>query len=520
MSYRGNTYQIPCAKGGVNASVNKASIPPESMVIGSKNLDLSDGTRSKRGGTSKVNGTAVSGTPQIMGIFDYLKPAGSQYIVFATNDGKIWKNSTATIKTGLTVSKFTNFSQFNSLLIACNGADVPQSWNGSDASTTALANIPTDWAGTNQPTQMLLHGKGVSERLWAIGCASNVYTIYASAQNAGDGTTAPNFADANVTTLNVDTGDGYGIVGIGEFQDNLFCFGRRKTYIIDDADTTVANWGYSAAPWEGGAAHHRLIVKTPTDLVCMTEDGEIYSVGAAMQYGDYEKASLTEGTYLHEWIKANLRLSYINSFHAVYDPVLRAIKFFVVRNGQTTVDTCLVFFVDRTVQEAWMIHDNLNYASGYNASCAGLIRVGAGDYQIYTGDYSGFIWKLEQSTENDADNAYWSGFKTPILELTDGRTNKRFDRGWLILEPQGTETLTIDWWVDGTLQTSKTVVAEAGVRRYSFDLGQVGNDIELQVYNNTANEDFAISQVYIDFKVLGAKPAGVTAATSVGMGAG
>ena len=623
--YRGSSYQIPCSRGGLNASINKVFIPPESMVMGSKNLNLK-GARQKRGGTSKVNSTTIGASLRLMGIFDFLKPAGSQFIVFATNDGKIWKSATLTIKVGLSTNKYVNMEQFGSTLFICNNADVPQTWDGT-GNAAAMTKIPSDWAGTNYPSQFIRHGKGVSERLWAIGCLSTPYRVYASKNGDGtdftetdvaamgtitmsgiataeetfvigtqtytwketragtgevtigataaeavanivtavtadsavvtaeDGagdtvvvTAATAGADGNsikfteastnmsmdgqgclggttkgvdgvLVTLNIDTGDGYGIVGAVEFQDNLFCFGRGKTYIIDDRDTNTINWGYDPAPFEGGVAHHRLIVKTPNDLICMAEDGEIYSVTAAMEYGDYKKASLTRDTYLHDWIKSNLRLSYINIFHAIYDPILRAIYFFVVRTGQTTVDTALVYFVDRPPSEAWMIHDNLNFASGFNASCSGLIRVGAGDYQIYTGDWSGFIWKLEQSAKNDDGNPYWSGFKTPPLDYGDGRTDKRHDRGWLLIEPQGTETLHIDWWVDGESQISQGIIAD-GARRRSFPLGARGNDIELQVYNNTVNEDFVISQIYLDFKVLGAKVAGKVVSPSKQMGVG
>lgn len=514
VAYTGQTFKIPCGSGGLNASIDKDSLPSEAMVIGSKNLNLIQGVRRKRGGTAKVNSTVITNAPRIMGMFDFMKPAGTAYIVFATADGKIWKTSSSTIKTGLSLNKYVCMEQLESLLFICNGADVPSYWDGSAGSVTDMTLIPTDWAAGNFPTQMIRHGKGNSERMWAIGCPSNPYTVYASKN--GDG---KDFSNANVTTFNIDTGDGFGLVGAGEFLDNLFCFGRRKAYIIDDADTSVANWGYSAAPWEGGVAHNRLIAKTPNDLICMAEDGEIYSVGAAIQYGDYKKASLTQGTYLHDWIKDNLLLSYIARFHNVYDPVLRAVKFFVVRVGQTTVDTCLVFFIDRPADQAWMVHDNLNFASGYNASCSALIRVGAGDYQIYTGDYSGFIWKLEQSTKGDATSTYWSGFKTPRIDCTNGRIDKQFDRVWIFLEPQATEELTIDWWLDGVTQSSQSVIAASGVTRYSAPLGATGGNIELQIYNNTVNTDFALSQVLIDFEPLGAYASDGTTTTE-GMGGG
>lgn len=164
-SYRGNSYQIPCSRGGLNASINKVFIPPESMVMGSKNLNLK-GARQKRGGTSKVNSTTIGASLRLMGIFDFLKPAGSQFIVFATNDGKIWKSTTLTIKVGLSTNKYVNMEQFGSTLFICNNADVPQTWGGT-GDAAAMTKIPSDWAGTNYPSQFIRHGKGVSERLWS-----------------------------------------------------------------------------------------------------------------------------------------------------------------------------------------------------------------------------------------------------------------------------------------------------------------------------------------------------------------
>ena len=75
----------------------------------------------------------------------------------------------------------------------------------------------------------------------------------------------------------------------------------------------------------------------------------------------------------------------------------------------------------------------------------------------------------------------------------------------------------IDWWVDGDPQSSQGIIADRA-RRCSFPLGARGNDIELRVYNNTANEDFVISQIYLDFKALGAKVAGEAASPSKQMG--
>lgn len=551
MAYTGITTTIPCAEGGFNGNRNKSIIPPTDMISGTKNLNIHEGVRRKRGGTAHISSEIESGA-RLWGMYDYLKPAGTQFIVFATS-GKVYKNATTTIKTGWTASKHVWFSQFDGELYVCNGANSPGKWDGT--TWTDLTDIPSDWTGSNFPKYMITHGRGNSIRNWAISCPSTPYSVYASPNGDGD-----DFSDANVTQLSIDTEDGYGIVGGQVYLDQLIMFGKKRSYIIDDADTNTTNWGYNQAAWEGGVAHQRLIIPTPNDIVCVDENMEIYSVTAAQQYGDYEQASIARPAFLHNWIDDNVRKSYIADFHGVYDRALRAIKIFVVRNGQTEIDTALVYFIDRGPKAGWMIHDNLISASGYDASCSAEIYVGAGNYQVYTGDYSGYIWGLETSARHDNSNLYLAGFKTTDMDMNNPRVKKNFRRGWVICDPQGAETINIKVWIDETqidnpggewADTTAYVVGDivindaviyqciadhtsaqandepgigtnwadywvqhrfshtvaSGTKNYAFDIGEVGARIKLEVYNGTASEDMILEEVMIDFKLLGSKPA-------------
>ncbi|OGW44452.1 MAG: hypothetical protein A2Y66_01795 [Nitrospirae bacterium RBG_13_41_22] len=545
MSYLGTTYTLPCNLGGFNGNRNKSLIPPIDMIDGTRNLNLHEGVRRKRGGTGHINVSAIDSGSRIYGMFDYLKPAGMQYIVFATS-GKIYKNATETIKTGWTASKHVWFSQFAGELYACNGSDLPGKWDGT--TWTDLSAVPTDWT-TSKPKYMITHGRGNSLRNWAFGCASTPYTLYVSPNNDGD-----DFSNTNVTTLKIDTGDGYGLVGGTVYTDQLIMFGRKQSYIVDDADTDTTNWGYTQSNWQGGVAHQRLIIPTPNDIICVDENMEIYSVIAAQSYGDYQAASIARPSFIHNWIEDNVRKSYIANFHGVYDRKLRAIKIFVVRTGQTTIDTALVYFIDRGPQNGWMIHDNLVNASGYSASCSAEIYVGAGDYQIYTGDYSGYIWNLETTARYDNALAFNSGFKTTDTDFGNPKYKKRFKRGWIICDPQGTETINVAVYIDGTqidapsgayaagttyalgaivtygakiyesLAASNTghtpsssptwwkqhrfsLTVTSGTKEYAFDIGAIGYRIKTDVYNNTVSEDMVIEQELIDYMPLGSKPA-------------
>ncbi len=517
MGYSGKTYQIACDEGGLVGQANVDLIAPNAMLDSTRNLNLNKDARQKRGGTAHVNASAFSGTPQVMGLYDFRLFSGTQFIITATKDGKVYKDDSNTIKTGMSTSNYFAFETFEDELFICDGETRPQTWDGAAASTSNITSIPSDWTGTNFPQWILKHGYGNSERMWAFGCPETPTTVYASAN--GDGN---DFSDGNVITINIETADGFGLVGAIEFGDRIIAFGKNQSYVIDDTDSTPANWGYTTAQWRGGVANWKLLVKTPNDLVAMAEDGNIYSVISAQTYGDYKKASLSKPAFMDLWIQENIDLSKFAQFHANYDPNLRAIKFFMCRDGYTENNVCLCYFVDSSPAGAWMIHENRSYDSGYDASASAKIRAAAGDYQLYTGNYGGIVWKLEQTAKNDNSNAFDGRFKTPNLNFENSRTSKNFARAWVVAQPESSETdVTLDWWVDGKTQTQQIVtLAAAGAALDAFvldtdvlggdqiidfpvDLKQNGRRIQFEIGNNVINQDFFISQVLVDFKPLG-----------------
>ena len=518
MGYRGETYVIPMNKGGLTHNPNVDLTDPVHMLHPTRNLNLHENGRGKRGGTAHVYDAAISGTPRCMGIYDFTLENQTQFIISTWNDGAVYKDDTNTIKTGMSTANHFSFETFANELYIVDGATVMQTWDGSAASTSDVTNPAADWTGGNHPSQIIKHGKGQSERLWALGCPNNPRRLYGSAD--GDGQTWT----TGVFTLDIDTHDGFGIVGAIEFGDRLLLFGKRQAYLLDDDDPSQANWGYQGAQWYGGVAHWRLLVRTPNDVIAMMEDGNIYSIRAAQEYGDYKIASLTRPSFMDRYIKEYVNLSHIDDFHGIYDPVMRTVKFFVVRNGQTTVDTALVYFIDRAPEEAWVVHGNWSNNSGYSASCSALVRVSAGNDKIYTGDYSGNLWQLEEINKNDDGAGYYAGFKTPKLNMDDIRREKAFPRGVLVTEPKGDYDLTCNWWVDDVPQSQVTISLTSGgavlgsfvlgtdklggqeLMDVVFALGNKGKRIQFEIYNSNANEDFFISQLLIDHKMLGKKP--------------
>jgi hypothetical protein len=349
-----------------------------------------------------------------------------------------------------------------------------------------------------------------------LGCPNNPKTVYASLNGE-----VTNFTNDTVLLFQVETNDGFGVVGGTEFGNRLILFGKTRSFIMEDGDTNTDNWGYTASQWHGGAAHHRLIVKTPNDVVCMMENGEIYSVTAAETYGDYKAASLSRPSFMHEWIKKHISLTHIAQFHAVYDPVLRAILFFVVQSGSSTIDTALVYFIDRPPEIAWTILCNDNFESGYSAYSSALVRASAGKWKIYTGSYAGRVWKLNEVNRNDNSNAFVSRYRTPIMAFNNVREQKRYDHIKIVSIAEGLCDIDLTWWVDGKDTGSEDIsFASSGdvlgsfilgtsslggqnILESSVKIGTLGKRLQVEAKSSTANEDFFLSQFLIDFIPLG-----------------
>lgn len=512
MGYNGQTFVIPQNEGGFQYRYDLEFIPPVTLVGESRNFNLHRDGRQKRGGTAKVSATAVAGGPEIRGIFDFRLPSGS-FQVFGASDGKIYKNTTTTIKAGMSTNNKFSFAVFDNELIIVDGETTPQTWNGIAASTSDITTPAVDWTGTNQPFQVIVHGRGASRRAFYL-MKNGVY--YSSLGNANE------VAGGTSGLITIDTGDAYGLVGGIEFGDRLIVFSRSKAFIIDDSDADITNWGYQSAQWEGGAAHWRLIVKTPNDVVVMSEDGDIYSLSAVQSYGDYKQASISRPAFIDTYLRERAAMSKIDDFHAIYDPALRAIKFFVSITDASKIDTALVYFIDRSPDQAWSVHDNRDFTSGYNATCSAIVRTSPATYFIYTGDGDGFLWRLEDSSYSDDGNPYSMVLRTPRLIMGDVRSVKEFKRSiYTVMGAQDVE-FAITIAVDGEDNLTESFTSSASAWddslfdevtfdytfpvRESFDIGKKGRTLEIEIEHSTINQPIMLSSFMIDYKMLGAAP--------------
>jgi len=516
MGYRGSTRYVSCSQGGLTGASNVDSIDPYMMISPTRNLLLEKGGRRKRGGTSHVNASPYSGTPRIMGMCDCMFRDLSQHLIVATGDGNVYKNGTDIIAAELGTTLPYSFAMGENKLFIADGVSTPRVWTGT-GNAAEITEPAADWS-TSPPFQFLLHTRGASQRM----CALNSNTLYLSATYVAAGDMEKFSTGAE--SFYVDTGDGYGLIGMIEFGTEIFLFSKNKAYRIDDSSATVSEWSWEPGQWVGGVASWRLIIKTANDIVCMAPDGEIYSLTSVADYGDYKLASLTKDSWMHDWIKDNVDMAYVDDFHGLYDPSMRAVIIWVVRNGQTTIDTALLYFIDREAVEAWMVHDNQAHASGYNASSSTVVKNNAlGTYNIRTGDYVGEIWKINEAARNDNGNAYYSGFKSANDAIDNPRQRKHFDSVRLIAEPEGAYYLQCKVWIDGVMKKTGTIslygtntplgtfllgtnlLSGRDLLDSELRIGCTGKRIQYELYNSNVDEDFFLSGYMTDYKSMGAQ---------------
>lgn len=510
MGYQGNLVRIPLNLSGIQAGRNPDLFDVAALLEASKNVNYHENGIGKRGGTANVLSSAISGNPAIRGLYQYRKRSGTSFTMFSDATGKLyWNSASNVLKTGMSTTNYFSFALADDNVFIADGTTTPQYWDGSAATTTSVT-AATSWTG-NMPFQLISHSRGANDRMWAVTKDS----LWASK----DGTPT-NFSDAEVVQISIDAPGG--LVGAFDFGGTLFAFSKTKTYIIDDNDVDVANWGAYEAQWDGGVAHWRLIVKAGNNLYLMSEEGNMYSLRGVQATGDYEQSTITRPANIDRYIREKVILSDIETFHASYDRKLRAIKWFI-REGGSTTNTALVYFIDRPDNTAWSRHNNESNASGYTASISAEFLVSTGNFQVYTGDFSGMIWSLEQISRSDNGNSYSTSIKIRRQEFGNRLMWKHFHSTQIKTGGTGNYTLTARTWIDGVRQEDQTltisgsgatfdtaifdtdVFAEDSLVPIGFEIKAYGYDIQHEFINDAVGEDFFHTELLFLYKECGVK---------------
>lgn len=521
MSFTGLIAELPIGHDGFNGTRNLARVAP-SQIIQALNISYDRGTVSKEGGSAKYNASALSGTPSVLGGYDWHPVSGTQRSVIVTSAGDILKDSGAgtypvTLASGLTVSSSVptfvtggkEVAANNRKLFIFTGQNAVQVLSADGATTAALATPPADWTGANQPTVGCIH----EFRLWGAGNANDPHRVYYSITTSHE-----DFTAAGSGSLSIYPGEGDKIVGLVPFGTGIIVFKfPHGIYYIDTSNATVANWRINRITGGVGCCGVRGFVQIDRDVMFMDAVGDLHLVSATDQFGDFLSSTVPN---IHEsfsdFVDENVNKAQLSKAQAIYYEAKREVHFAVAQTGSSVNNIRLVVDMSR---------DDLarpRYADKDTCVSMWLKRDSDGVSHPASGDNAGFVWDLDQETKSK-DGAGYSGlFQTPHddfsrLDPSLGTKRKNFAFLEVVVEPQGNYNLSVDTFIDGEQhETVQFNMGFGGAVLGSFILGTdvlagtqalnkkrritgSGRRFSILGYNSGADQDFSIAKMYVHF---------------------
>src|SRR3972149_6251204 len=242
----------------------------------------------KVGGSARVNVTAITGTPDVVGGYDFwLSGVGgsfTQKFVVVTGNGKVLKEDmdgvydditgTATIAADA-VPVFATFTDLLTIWFSTN--NTPLKWN----QTGNVASL-----GGSPPTARTaaVH----VGRLWAAGAnATPSRLFFAGLGNAEDWT------GADTGSIDVDPEDGDRIIGLASHKGRLLVFkGPNKGSIHQISGNTVATFSRTVLVTGIPLQSSNAIVPVGDDIWFMSDRG-VHSISATERFGDFGVSDIT-----------------------------------------------------------------------------------------------------------------------------------------------------------------------------------------------------------------------------------
>jgi hypothetical protein len=176
------TYRNFTLSGGLDlktSPMHLATRPTQKWLTQAKHAVFTTaGGVTKRYDSTIINSATLGATVTITGGYQFRHSNGTDYTVCGTDDGRVVKlntdGTTTDLVTGLTTGTRWSFAVYGDLLICCNGADTPKSWDGTTFQALASGGLAPPATGK----VVVTHGNRVF-----MTDATNKSTLYYSRLN-------------------------------------------------------------------------------------------------------------------------------------------------------------------------------------------------------------------------------------------------------------------------------------------------------------------------------------------------
>ena len=467
MTTRNTAFIVHPAKGGLDTTTPATLLQPDQLVIADNCEYGIAGSRSKRLGTTRYNGTQITTGgvgDTITALADFWRhgtclEATQRFVchagrtLFKSDGDGVWTSIDTGAIGGTTFGANgtpAHITIAQGYAVFANGVDAPHKWDQTTLSTLSSGAPYFSFASYHL------------RRLWAGGYAAAPSSAWYTA--AGDIT---DFTGTDTGTLLFDEDDGDRLMGFSQpWQGRLYAFkGPNNGSVWNVSGTSVNSFTktrmFSAAP----CVSHRSIVTTPTDIYWASRYG-IHSLKATDQFGDTAQTLLSRPIQDTFQGLSPARLDQIIGFH---HPTRNIVGWFCSQGGVN--DLCLVY---NYVIGAWSVWRFTGFSG---ASCMVAITPGTRKSRLYIGGYDGYVYAADQPIQADEnlDQAYRYQVRTPIYQRLGDTLTELHEKGFYSLttfySPVATpSTMDVTVWVDNFTTATTLTGTKAVTLAFSGDL--------------------------------------------------
>lgn len=513
--------QISLASRGLTGERDPSRTKTGDLTV-ADNVDFAIGNLlQKAGGSVKVNGAALAGTPSIISGTEWVPSGVLTRRVVVTSTGEIYKDDmtgafATTLASGLgsltkawTLEGGSEAAGNNRKLFIYTGSNQVQVLSADGATTTNLATPSADWTGSNQPSFAFLFRNSIMSG----GNANAPHRLYASQV-----TNHENYTGAGTFQLNVYPGEAQRLVGgISSISRGFLWKYPMGVYWVNDADASSANWFVQPATRQFGSADspHAITQVDQGTVAFITAAGDIVLMQETSgSLSGVEFVNLSKALNLRQFIRANFNLGRLDRAQLKWYEDKKELHVLVARAGSTNEDSQLVIDFNEERTRVYRVTKDRNVSMWFEKDTDGIFRpiIGGND---------GFVRKTDQSARTVDGSSYTMRVTTFPTDFSDIDKNfmvkKLFYRLHLEYEPSGNYNLPIEIIIDGksygTVQFDQSgagsvlpfmlpaVLGGDDLRRRSRDIAGEGDYISLVLSEGLTNNP-RLARAWVEFQPL------------------
>lgn len=435
----------------VDVSPNQAGDVIVPFLVDANNAIFTlDGGSRKIPGTAKLNSVALESGASVKGLFDYWQGHSTQHrVVFVgTKIKKDDADGTFTdLFTGLTSGAVPSFAQLDDILIMANDSsgDVPKSWDGTTAQN--LAGTPPSFSicAAHQ------------NRAWAAGVAANSSRLYYSVLLDPE-----DWIGSGSGSIDIDPEDGDEIRAIISHRNELFVFkgpNRGSIHRITGSAPTGADAFARKTFASGvGAVGQNSVFSFANDVGFLWSDGNVRTLSAVQEFGDFAVASLTSGIN-QDFIQPSLNFNRLKHAVAAVDTANSLILIGLPINASNDLNFHLA--IDYRFQPFRLAPYRDLPDGGCLASVVDPTNVNKRILML--GGADGFVRKWNQNARSiDGTGAITWNVQFPVLNYGGPMIAKTLDAVSLSIRPRGSGDITLKWRRDEMPEQTSAITQTAG----------------------------------------------------------